>query len=401
MGDKKNTVKFTVFFLIFWAECALIFAKGVPELLDGVWENETRYVVFNAGNPAEGNSAEETEAEGNPAENENENDSESSVRISLKTFYGWYDDRAVEDEKFSRENPRETNDATQKNPAGTVTIKFVPLTDELFMQAEKSVVQDDGDILTAENFPSGAWNLEMKFSGQKEIYRVPVAVLDGKLYLNFLIKTEDSDNVSVDSSLNGISLSPSNPLLGFWQDFGSSSGILSSPPWSRTEIFSYFVTDSFVYKIRYWRTDMEFDGEKKALFSDGSETFSVPKHLRVAGETFTCVTGRRTRIRSVEKSTNFPQPFVQNSVLVQKKRTDENQNEISYSVKVATICALGEPYLTNVPGRTLEEIIAENKTKPRPEAEPLFPPRGILNFDRSIVNDESEDFNRRMLDWGK
>ena len=72
-----------------------------------------------------------------------------------------------------------------------------------------------------------------------------------------------------------------------------------------------------------------------------------------------------------------------------------------YTVQTATICALGEPYLSIVPDKTIEEIFSEDLARQRPKPEPLFPPHGVLDFDWSIIEDPPKSYNRRMLDLGK
>lgn len=379
---KKNLLA-RLTFLVFLAFSAFSQEiQNVPDLLKGVWKNNGRYVLFDTGYVSQNGSV--------------------IPQYILRTFYQWYPDRAAESQQYSQKNKRPENNTTQRDKAEEIQIRFVPLTDELFPESQgKPVVQNDGDILNAESIPSGAWNLEIKYPHNRETYNVPVAVIGDKLYLNFIVKKEDSDQVPYSDLLAGTVMRSKNPLSGFWMDWGNASGILICPPVSSSELISYFITDNAVYHIRYWRTDMEYDGEKQAVFSDGDETFQVPKHLLVAGKTYTCVTGRRTRIRNIEKSKTLPEEYNLNSVLVKKHVARGDGSSSEYTVQTATICALGEPYLSIVPDKTIEEIFSEDLARQRPKPEPLFPPHGVLDFDWSIIEDPPKSYNRRMLDLGK
>lgn len=361
--------------------------ETVPALLSGIWANDGRYVVFGSGyNGAES---------GRPVPD-----------IVLRTFYQWYDDRAGESKGYSATVKRDRN-AAETRQAEEMELHFTPLTDELFTaDLDKPVVQEDGDLLTAEEKNSGAWDIEVKFANHKlggeDTYHIPVAVIGDKLYLNFAVKKEDSDSVPASELLDGITVQAENLLDGYWQDAGSANGILVCPPVTNTELLSYYIRNNAVYHIRYWETDMEYNPEAQALFTDGEATYSVPKHLRSAEKTYTCTLGKRTRIRNIEKSDSIGGEYELNSVLVEKHVKDEKGNERSYTVRTSTILAFGKPYLTLTDGsRNLQEIIASNNARRHPAPASPFPPHGVLDFDWSIVEDPPASYDRRMLDLGK
>ncbi len=360
----------------------------VPQLLKGVWENYNRYVVFDTGY---------TSADGG-----------AIPQIVLRTFYQWYDDRAAESPEYSKAVKRDTNIATQNSSeAQEIHIRFVPLTEQLFTSDYgMPVVQSDGDVLYAEDKCSGAWDLQIEYKGKKlggkKIYHVPVAVIGDKLYLNFKIKVDDSDSVPVSPLLDGNVMERENFMAGYWMDYGNANGILESAPVESTELLSYFVTDSVVYPIRYWVTDMEYDENAIAAIIDGPDTYYVPKHLWIGDQNYTCTLGRRTQIRNLQKIDSLPGPYETNSVLVEKHAVDSQGKEYSYTVRTATICAFGEPYLTLTDGaRTIEQIIKDDNSRRKDPPPPLFPPHGVLDFDWSIIERPPKDFNRRMLDLGK
>ena len=377
----KKTLLFIIFVLIFqisqtFAQAVVSVDESVPELLGGIWENDSRYVVFDTSS------------------------------IVLRTFYQWYDDRAAETNEQSQAVPRDRNDAETRTPE-KIELHFTPLTDVLYTENfDKAVVQADGDVLTAETFNSGAWDMEIKYASHKlggeDTYHVPIAVIGNKLYLNFALRPEDSDSVPKSSLLKDITIQSENILEGYWKDTGSANGILVSPPIISTELLSYYITKDAVYQIRYWYTDMAYDENAEAVFTDGDITYKVPKHILSAGKVYTCTVGRRNNIRNIDKSPSLPESYTLNSVLVQKKNVDENGEESSYTVRTATICAFGEPYLTLTDGsKSLMDIIKEHNARKKPKPEPLFPPHGLLDFDWSIIEDPPASYDRRMLDLGK
>lgn len=387
-----------------------------PPLLSGIWQNESRYVILDS------NYVSKISPDG-------ENFMDAKIpQIVLRTFYRYYNDRAAESHLYTQENSRDVNVATQKSAAEEIQISFVPLTDAVYPKNYNLPVQKENNkIIYAEDLPSGAWNLKIKYPNDKTIYNVPVCVIGDKMYLNFAIKLKDSDskNSSVLSENpqnnfeNSSVLSANqqnnqenpqnqqilekNVLNGFWQDYGIANGILICPPTNKRELLSYYVDDDKIYKIRYWQTDMEFDSGAKASFSDDNKTFYVPKHIKIADKTFTCTLGRRTKIRNLEKASSFEKKCTFNSILIQKTSlNEENQQESTYTTQDATICAFGDAYLTLTDGtRTIEEIIANQNSQKKPAAPPLFPPKGILEFDWSIIERPPSDYNRRNLDLGK
>ena len=390
-----------------------------PPLLSGIWQNESRYVILDS------NYVSKLSLDG-------ENFIDAKIpQIVLRTFYRYYNDRAAESHLYTQENSRDVNSATQKCAAEEIQISFVPLTDAVYPENYNLPVQkENNEIIYAEDLPSGAWNLKIKYPNDKTIYNVPVCVIGDKMYLNFAIKLKNSDSenslvlsknqqnnpqVSENSSVlsenqqnnqenpQNQQIFEKNVLNGFWQDCGIANGILICPPTNKTELLSYYVDDDKIYKIRYWQTDMEFDASAKANFSDDNKTFYVPKHIKIADKTFTCTLGRRTKIRNIEKSNSFEQNCTFNSILIQKTYFDEeNQQESILTTQDSTICAFGDAYLTLTDGtRSIEEIIANQNSQKKPAAPPVFPPKGILEFDWSIIERPPSDYNRRNLDLGK
>lgn len=376
LKNKKDRIRLKkhFFFAAVLFSLATLAASPVPSLLGGIWENADRMVVFDTGL--------------------------DSIQIVLKPFYGRYADRAAESSVYTKENVRDRNSATSSSAADVIGIECIPLAEELAAGDSNGVVQANGDVLLAENESSGAWILKLRY-GKEDVF-VPVARIGNNLYLDFVLREENSDNVASSSALNGTTLSSEHPADGFWYDAGRASGITLSKPFYKTELLSYLVDADKIYHIRYWRSDMDFDSLAQAVFRDADSEYSVPKHLRFAGQTFTCVNGKGTRIRNIERSGSFPKTARMNSVIVKKERTNSDGLKVFYNVRTSTICAFGEPYLTLHSGsETIEQIVKEMNSQKMPAPKPLFPPHGVLDFDWSIIENPPKDYNRRVLDLGK
>ena len=112
-----------------------------------------------------------------------------------------------------------------------------------------------------------------------------------------------------------------------------------------------------IYKIRYWLSEMAYS-YAKATFSDGDKIFSVDKYLRIGANVYQCTTGRSSKIRNSQKSSNFGKNAVYDSD--------------------GGIVAFGDPYLVKVPeGNDREALLSfveENNKRKKPAPKPPLPP---------------------------
>ena len=295
-----------------------LLSDNLPLLLQGIWQGNDRLVMFS---------------------NQNE------FALVLRVFYQWYNDRAAEPASFSELKSRDRNDTT-KSPAEDIQIQYV------------TIVENPSGT-------AGVYELSIKYPHEKIPVLIPLCVIDGKIYMNFLIKDSASVTdlrLSPDSSSNQAQKSNSD---GFYRAASSASGLTIAKPVFQKEVVSYYVSEngSEIYRIRYWLSEMEYS-YAKASFSDGDKIFSVDKYLRIGSQVFQCTTGRSTKIRNIQKSSKF----------------DKNPTYDSDG----GIVAFGEPYLVKVPegsDRTAMETssyflgtIEENNKRKKPAPKPLFPP---------------------------
>ncbi len=295
--------------------------ENVPELLQGIWQGSDRLVLFG--------------------------DENNNFCTVLRTYYQWYDDRAAEPASYKQLKSRDRNNATSTN-GEDIDIQYVTIVEN----ASKT---------------AGVYELKVKYPLVKDIYSIPVAVINGNIYLDFLIKDKASFSDNFESKVNPQDYSVVNTssnnyqndtliLRGFYRDGASAKGITVSPPVYKKELMSYFVDGDNIYHIRYWKSSMEYTYEQ-AVFSDGDKEFFVDKFLRVGGELYQCTTGRSKKIRNIKKSSRF----------------------VNYSASDSEgiIIALDKPYLTAVPGKTnwdhLMEMVDENNARHIPRPKPLFP----------------------------
>ena len=147
-----------------------------------------------------------------------------------------------------------------------------------------------------------------------------------------------------------------------------------APPLLAKEIYSYLVTGSRMYKIRYWQTDMEYDGETHAILAGEDGNHEVPKHLLVGDTVYTCVAGRRVEIRNIEEIPYDISSFAasqDNRILVKK-----------------------DAYLTRMDIESSEyyKLIAEANSRKAPPPSPPIP-LGDLDFNY----DKIEDLRKYMI----
>ena len=325
----------------------------LPELLQGIWQGSDRYVFFvPQQRTAHGETAtergENAESERRTATKTTDVIAPSDVAVVLKTYYGWFYDRAAEPAEYAA-NERFLCTATTKE-AERVTITVEPL------QTRPPRLDEDGNSIP---YTSGAWELVVTYNGKtKYETRIPVAVIGNELYLDFVVKG-DTDDVRTSST--------NNNLFGFWQGVCKRNDFQIAPYPRGGEVRSYYVLDDAVYTLRYWETTMPYT-DAYASFTDGDESFHVQKHIVSSGSVFTCVTGRSTRIRNIAKS---------------------SAQFINYTLdSTGTICAFGEPYLTKVTGvenaDALIAIVNEANARKKPAPPPLFPPSD-LNWHWDII----------------
>ena len=310
-------------------------SETVPELLRGIWQGKDRIMMFS---------------------NENE------FSVVLRVFYTWYNDRAAEPAKFKELKARDRNDTTSPK-AEDISVKY------------KTVYENESKT-------AGAYELVVKYPNIKEPVYIPVAVVGGKIYLDFLIHDTDSEkNTSVNGSVDDSESEKSKD--GLWRSAATADGITVSPPRFKKEVRSYYVNGKDVYHLRYWLSGMEYTTQK-AGFSDGKSSFSVSKYLQIGDRLYQCTTGRSTKIRNVEKSNSLPANAVFDSEL--------------------SICALSSPYLVKIDGENREELqklVDSNNARKAPPPKPLFPVPEIEIHWRELTEVElynPRTWNRRMVD---
>ena len=323
-------------------------SETVPQLLRGIWQGDDRLLMFS---------------------------NENQFALVLRVFYQWYNDRASEPESFSELKSRDRNDTTV-SPAEDIQIRYITICENPSKTA-------------------GVYELSVKYPHEKDAVFIPVCVIDGKLYLDFLIK--DSAELT-DSRLSGTAFDNSLASAsrdGFYRSASSASGIMISKPVIAKEVLSYYVSENenTIYKIRYWLSEMDYS-YAKASFSDGDKVFLVDKYLRIGSNVYQCTTGRSTKIRNIQKSSKF-------------------DKKLSYDFD-GGIIAFGEPYLIKVPegeeragliaSTAFLNLVEEGNKRRHPALKAIFPPtfpkyRWKEISDLELYNPST--WNKRNLDIHK
>ena len=297
------------------------YSQNIPEEFYGIWESKDRYVFIE----------------------KNETEKANQIVIYLKTYYGWYVDRTVEPKEYDEIIKRTRNNSTPKN-AEQVFFEILP-------------INQNNDIIISDD--SLAFEINLIYS-KNEIHKIPVTVINQKIYLDFYI--QDTDDKS------------------FYRGNAVSKGIKVST-WKIPENVSclYFLDDTF-FDIRYWLTDMDYEKSKVSLdFED--KTFLVDKHIFSSGCNYSCVSGKSKKIRNVQP------PFIIQKSQIQKPfepyfyyNIEENDKNIAKSFffnKDKTIIVFDkEPYLTKLVDKNdfndLMQIVKSSNSRRKPPAESLF-----------------------------
>lgn len=284
-------------FLSFSTFCAF---SQIPDQLKGTWTREDRILFL---------------------------DKEDDISIILKDYYGWYYDRAVEPKSYSELMKRDRNAASQKT-GHSYSVSFNSLDETL-----------------------PVWEMEIIIDSKTKSI-IPIAILDNKIYLNFLKKIPYDENQEMDTEeeLN------ENPFYGYWQGLNCNDSIRIHPRNNLENIISWYITENGIYRLRFWQSKMEYE-TSKAVFSDGNKLYTINKHIFSAGTNYSCVSGRSSNIRNVEKYPGFPFEY----------KIDDSGN----------LMVLGKPYLVKVeekdtPEKILE-IVKEANSRRKSGPKDLFP----------------------------
>ena len=302
-----------------------------PALLEGIWTGGDRCVFFVPEDSAENAAVKPTD-----------------IAVILKTYYGWFYDRAAEPEEWASSPERFLCTAT----TGTAE-RLTVTAQDLLARSER--YDADGNLIPYE---SGAWELVIQYNGKKRYEtRIPVAVIGNDLYLDFVLRSASSDARPA----------AGGELDGYWQGVCRRERIGIAPYPRGAKLRSYYVSGDDMYVLRFWETTMPYT-EERASFGDAGKTFSVAKHIVSSASIFTCVTGRSARIRNTVK---VPLDFGE-------YRLDE----------AGEICAFGKPYMTKVLGKdsapALMQIVAEANARRKDPPPPLFPPSD-LNWHWNLI----------------
>lgn len=307
----------------------------IPGRLYGIWEGKDRYVFFE--------------------KDENERD---QIVIILKTYYGWYLDRVVEDASYGEKAKRDRNAATTKEP--------------VFVISEANQILDYND----------AYEMTLTYD-KRDISYVPFCIIDGVMYLDFYLRSEK------------------NPE--FWLGNVVSEGIKVSNQTFKNDFYSWYISKDgeVCYKVRYWQSNMDYDSSLEAIIKSKylDDEVKITKHILSANNVYTCVPGRRVYVRNLDK------------------RAEAFDGKTMVYNEENNVCAASEPYLKQlVDKKTFDdmmEIVRYQNSQRKPDPPPLFPDMEVdyhwdlidmLEKDNKIIQEVRERqkaFGTRGKDIGK
>ena len=255
----------------------------VPPSLTGIWEGKDRYLFIG------------------------EN---GDFSVILKLYNGWYFDRFSESSGFETKSSRERNAASSSNPV-IVKADFEKISNLNNLNAYEILLYEKNQL----------------------IQKIPLSVSEEKIYLKFWIKIPEEKN---ESGINGKedentpeTIQNENPenkktIYGYWQAINTAENIRISEIKRNESIYSYFILPDAIYRLRFWKTDMNFDGETKAAFTDDENIFRINRHIFSGNATFTCTSGRSVRIRNVQEFSELPFEYEldESGFILREKKTD-------------------------------------------------------------------------------
>lgn len=299
-----------------------------PSSIAGVWKSPSRLIFFGDG--------------------VNNEDTDFSLAYAL--YYGWYYDFAVTSNTTNIEG-------VKKNSASS----YFPQEFEVAFEQFEST----GDYLNAYEVIIKDKNASKSFGG--EVIKIPIAVIDDALYSDFYIK----------KSLDGDY---------FYESVNSVRGILMNGRVNKENIFCYYIHNEDTYKIRYWKSTMDkntfSDGDNYAnqyvTFKGDKGVFRVPKFIESCGVLYTCTTGRRKKVRNVQKC---------------------NTPDLSKCDKTGVIIAAGDNIAKKCSENTKEQMLSiidkQNKMR-KPNPPPLFIDEADENYYNKIIGDDLKDLENEI-----
>lgn len=288
-------MKKSFFVCLLLIEVFYSFAETIPSKLLGIWEAKDRYVFFE----------------------QNDQD-QPQIVVVLKTYYGWYLNRAAEPAEYNEKEPRVRNTANARN-------------------AEHIYIQN---INVKETANSLYGSLDLAFSSWQK-NTIPFFILDNQLYLSYFEKDIREEEP-----------------FDFYRGVAPSQGFMISQQSLPENITGYIIDGDKLYDVRYWRTDMDYSTDY-ITFTYKEDSYQIPKHLRSCETNYSSVSGRSKKVRNTVK----PFAYRAENFIFNDDNTVFTKNE--------------EPYLKHLADRdTFEELIkiikeANSRRKPDPPA--LFP----------------------------
>ena len=343
-------MKKAFFICLLFLEVFYSFAEALPTKLLGIWEAKDRYVFF-----------------------EQNDEEEPEIVVVLKTYYGWYLNRAAEPADYNEKEPRVRNTANARN-------------------AEHIYIQN---INTKETSNSLYGSLDLAYSTWQK-NSIPFFILDNQLYLSYFEK--DIREEEIQERVESSELQEPLPAWNFYRGVAPSQGFMISQQYLPENITGYIIDGNKLYDVRYWRTDMDYSTDY-ITFTYKDDTYQIPKHLRSCETNYSCVSGRSKKVRNTVK----PFEYKAENYIFNDDASVFTKNE--------------EPYLNQLADRdTFEELIkiikeANSRRKPDPPA--LFPESDLdwhwdmidlLEKDNKIiqaVRERQKAFGPRGRDRGK
>lgn len=318
-----------------------LFAQSIPDKLLGIWESKDRYVFF-----------------------EQNDDNQPELVVVLKTYYGWYLDRAAEPDSYAEAEARTRNSATTR-------------------KAESIKLQKINTKATP-NSLYGSVNLVYSRS---QFNTIPFFILNDNMYLSYFEKDSDEESGIIQ-----------NTNWNFYRGIAPSKGFQVSPQTVPANISGYIIDGEKLYDVRYWQTYMDYSNEY-VNFTYNEDSYQIPKHINSCNANYSCVTGQSKNVRNTVK----PFAYKSEDYLFNDEGSVFTKNEEPYMKRLVDKDSFAD----------LIEIVKEANARRKPDAPALFPESNLdwhwelidlLEKDNQLiqeVRERQQKFGIRGKDVGK
>lgn len=146
----------------------------------------------------------------------------------------------------------------------------------------------------------------------------------------------------------------------YWRPCTNTQRITINPALIKKELYGFITSNDYLYRIRYWQVSVPYTDQKVLVHDPDNDGlhYEIDKYIAVGSVVYTCVNGRGTVVRNVEK-----EAISQSHTL---GFTDV------YLTSDGRYAVMGEPDYKSFEHNDLDAFIKEQNSKRKPPRKPPF-----------------------------